>query len=277
MHRDPLRSPQSVHLWLEQGATRGGRNLDRRSSWPRGTGRAAGRRGTSPRSPLHRCRCAPGASSQRLARWEPLPLALGRAQREKADFSPYPEGPARSPRGDWGCGSFLLLSGLSVWTWARQAVPKSSLDLAEGRGARCSTFHCAASAKRSTFCLISSEDSNWHFPRCIFYCVRPMPQHLQKSGEREKAVETQKSRIWLRERIEGFFSFALWDWVWSPFLGVLLSRFSRCLCSPLSKVCHSRSDHDNEKGKTLCLSQLNVELSLKLKLRGVTCAREAYY
>lgn len=42
----------------------------------------------------------------------PLSLALGWARREKAAFSPYPEGTARSPCGDWGRGSFLLLSGL---------------------------------------------------------------------------------------------------------------------------------------------------------------------
>lgn len=147
-----------MHLWHELGARRGGQNLDRRGSWTPGSGRRASRnllRG-SPAAPLQ---VRPRGFPPRRARGEP-PSALDRARREKADFSPYPEGTARSPRGDWGCWSFLLLFGLSVWSSARQAVPKSSLDLAEGRGARGSTFHCTASAKRSTFCLISSEDFN---------------------------------------------------------------------------------------------------------------------
>lgn len=156
MPRGPLGSPQSVHLWHEQGASRGGRNLGRRG------GRTPGsrRRGTSPAGPRRRrCRCAPGAFPGAGLTGSPLPRALGRARREKADFSPYPEGTVRSPTR--GLGPLELFAPFrAVWTGARLAVPKSSLDLAKGRGARGSTSHCTASAKRSTFCLISSEDSN---------------------------------------------------------------------------------------------------------------------
>lgn len=58
----------------------------------------SGRRGTSPAIPCRRrCRCAPGASPGAGFAGSPLSLALGWPQREKIDFSPYPEGTGAVP------------------------------------------------------------------------------------------------------------------------------------------------------------------------------------
>lgn len=98
MHRGPLESPQSVHLWHELGASPGGQNLDRRGGWTLGSGQRASRNLPHESLPALLQVRPRGFPRRRVRGDPPFPwLWDGLRERKKPDFSPYPEGTGAVP------------------------------------------------------------------------------------------------------------------------------------------------------------------------------------
>lgn len=117
------------------------------------------RRGTSPAGPWRcRCRCAPGAFPGAELAGSPLPLWVELGEKKLISY-PTERGQRGPHAGIGAAGAFCSFPGcLCGREPDRLFLNRRSTSQKEG--ARGSTFHCTASAKRSTFCLISSEDSN---------------------------------------------------------------------------------------------------------------------
>lgn len=159
MQRGALGSPQSVHLWRELGASRGGQNLDPLGGWTPG----ARRLGVGEALPR-----VPSAPLQVRPRGFPLaPGSLGAPSPGFRTGSERKSSCLALRRGDSafptrGLRPRELFASFRAVCMEVSLTGCSSIDPRPLRrkGRARLYLHCAASAKRSTFCLISPEDSN---------------------------------------------------------------------------------------------------------------------